>query len=89
MEMEEDKLKQQTTNVTYKIGTNYSDFPVFLLIICWLSNIKNNGWLGIFSIGLLILQHLCVMLGPSSTGIVILNPLKVSRITNLFTYVHL
>ena len=52
------------------------DLPVSLHIISWLSNFKCDGRLGIFGVGLLIFQHLCVMLGPASTGKLIMNPLK-------------
>ena len=52
------------------------DLPVSLLIISWLSNFKCDGRFGILGTGFLIFQHLCVMLGPAITGILILNPLN-------------
>ena len=90
MEIEQLKQKQLTTSVTYTIGSDYSHFPGFLLIISRLCNFKNGGWLGISSTGLLIFQPLCVMLGPASTGIVFLNPLNGEyKSTICSTYVHL
>ena len=75
LETEQLKPSKQNKSVTYPNDTDSRDFPLFLHIISWLSNFKCNGRLGIFIIGLLIFQHLCVMLGPASTCILLLNPL--------------
>ena len=70
------KQLKQAKSVTYIINTDGRDLPVFLHIISWLSNFESDGWFGIVSTGLLIFQSLCVMLGPASTCILILNMLK-------------
>ena len=51
-------------------------FHYFLLIVSWLSDSDRDGWFGILSIGLLILQHVFVMLFPASTCVLLLNTLK-------------
>ena len=70
-------LTEKTSScVTYSISTDNGDLPVLFPIISWLSDFQKDGRLGIFGIGLLIFQPLSVMLGPASTCIFILNPLK-------------
>ena len=76
MEVKQFKEKKQAAYVTYRKGTDNGDLPGFLLIISWLSDSDRDGWLSIFSIGLLILQHVCMMLLPASTCVFLLDALK-------------
>ena len=77
--------------MTYRNSTDNGDLPVFLHTVSRLSDSDRDGWLLILSIGLIILQHVCVMFGPVSSHIFILNPLKSEyekHLINLHTYIH-
>ena len=76
MEIKKPEQKQYSACVTYRNSTDNGDLPVFLLIRKRLSNSDRDRWLAIFGIGLLILQLVFMMLGPTSTHILALHPLK-------------